>query len=114
MMAVPVPFATGVVALYFGNGRLISVMLIATSAEDARLALTEKYGPPYDTRVALNASIDRGVFKVPPVPKKVPVDDTVHLRWSFQGGGSISIDERSPRRVEVLYTAPVWDEASNY
>jgi hypothetical protein len=111
---VPVPFASGPVSLYLSNGRLISVKLVATSALEGRIALTERYGTPYDWRVAFNAAIDRGDFPGPNAPKKIPVDQTVHLRWSFAHGGGISLDERSPRRVEVLYTAPVWDDAGNY
>jgi len=38
----------------------------------------------------------------------------VHLEWSFADGGSINIDDLSPRRVEVLYTAPVWNDEGNY
>jgi len=105
--AVPVPFASGPVRLFFSTGRLISVKLVATSAEDARTTLTSRYGPPHDPRIAFDKS---GGAQ----PPKAPLDKTVHLEWSFADGGSINIDELSPRRVEVLYTAPVWNDEGNY
>jgi hypothetical protein len=85
------------VVLYFGNGRLISVKLVAASLEDARLALTQRYGPP----------------------SQVPVPDaatggTVHAHWTFEGGGRISIYETAGHGVIVSYVAPVWDDARNY
>jgi S1-C subfamily serine protease len=110
---VPVPFAGGPVVLYFGNGRLVSVELLATSPEGARLALTNRYGAPRDPRAA-NAEIDRSASDTTHARKKVPIDASVHLRWSFAHGGSISVDEQPSGRCFVVYTAPVWDDSRNY
>jgi hypothetical protein len=91
------------------------VKLLATSAADARLALTEKYGPPpYDPPVVRNTEVDTTASPGPVVPKKVSIDERVHMTWSFERGGFIRIDELPSRRVEVFYTAPLWDESNNY
>lgn len=96
--AVPIPFAKGPVALYFGHNRVVSVHLVATSLEDAKRALNDKYGSPRSGSEAVERA-------------RRP---RVYLLWTFAQGGNIAVQQDAKGPVTVTYTAPLWDEESNY
>jgi S1-C subfamily serine protease len=95
---VRVPFASGPVRLFFAQGRLVSVGLLATSLDDVGTVLSVKYGPA-----------DRSYRKVD--PKKRPRG--VRIEWLLEGG-SIVVSAETGHRPQVNYVSAVWKEENNY
>jgi hypothetical protein len=98
---VHVPFASGPVRLFFSQGRLVSVGLLATSLDDVGTILSVKYGPA-DRSYRTNG-------KKPVDPKK----RGVRIEWRLEGG-SIVVSAETCRRPEVNYVSAVWNEENNY
>ena len=69
---------------------------MATSFDDARVALTERYGEPRG-----NEDAGRG-------------GKSKTLLWSFKQSGKISVVESPGRPVSVFFTVPIFDDANNY
>jgi hypothetical protein len=99
---VHVPFASGPVRLFFTQGRLVSVGLLATSLDDVGTVLSVKYGPAdrsFHTRNALPAS-----------RKVLP---GVRIEWLLEGG-NIVVSAVPGHRPEVNYVSAAWNEDNNY
>jgi len=99
---VQVPFASGPVRLFFAQGRLVSVGLLATSLDDVGTLLSVKYGPA-------DRSYRTSANKVD--PKKHPRG--VRIEWRLEGG-NIVVSAETGHRPHVNYVSAVWNEENNY
>jgi S1-C subfamily serine protease len=99
---VQVPFALGPVKLYFAQGKLVSVGLLATSLDDVGTLLSVKYGPADRSY--------RTTGKKPESPKHL---QGVRIEWRLEGG-TIVVSAQLGQRPQVNYVSAVWNEENNY
>jgi len=98
---IQVPFASGPVRLYFSQGRLVSVGLLATSLDDAGTVLSVKYGPADRSFRTMNK---------PDAKKRTP---GVRFEWVLDGGNIVVSAEKGQRPL-VNYVSAAWNEENNY